>query len=173
MNVYMNYNQDTGQFAADDPISIERMDKLKTGRYKCNIVKPRLERPIDEIRSDAQNRLLHDIHACQEKTDVEEHAGILAEDWKNRMKYLFLWDMYLDFNIKGMADVIKPMMADYTPMQYDLAKWRLIREGWITTHDLSVQMLRLYLSRLLHWCRMEGIYLTLDSHLYEMAMEER
>jgi hypothetical protein len=158
---------------APDVIGKDAMESLKNGEYRVKITKPRGEpRPTEDMRSLAQNRLLHGWHEDQAKTTIEEFAGNTEKEWKDIMKYLILVDLYLAHNIKGYAEVINPMMRNYTPAQIQETKWGLVKNGWITTHDLDVQQFRLYLDKIEKFCMEKGILLRTDMGLYKMAMEQ-
>lgn len=171
MQILVDYDPATG-FTPHDPIAAERLSALKPGGYKIKITRPRVMQADEETRTIAQNKLLHDICRDVSKTTVNEWAGWTEAEAKHLLKFLFLWDLYMTHNIKGMAEILNPMMKGYSPAQYDFAKWRLIQQDWITSRDLTVEQFTLWLNQIIHWARMEGIQLKIDQDIYEMAMQE-
>lgn len=158
-----------------DPISKAIVNKLKGDIFKCDITKSKAE-TIDDIRSAAQNRLLHLWHEDQSKTTVNEYAGNTAADWKDIMKFEILFDMYVNHNINGFADVIIPMTKNYTSDQMRVVKWELIKAkgndgsaAWIKTKDLTIEQFTAYLREVERWCHWRGIWLRTDNYLLEMA----
>lgn len=157
-----------GFLYGSDPISKEFIKNLKGDIFKCDVARTK-EETTDDIRSLAQNRLLHMWHADMEKTQINEYAGNTASEWKELMKMEILWDMYIAHNINGFAEVILPMMKGYNPDQYGLAKSGLIKKGWITTRDLTVPQFTLYLREIERWCHWRGIWLRTDDYLLGLA----
>lgn len=138
---------------------------MKEGIYECSLKKAN----IKDVRSLAQNKLLHGWHNDMSKTTVNEFAGNTEQEWKDLMKYEYLFDMYIELNIKGFAEAILPMIKDYTHEQYSYAKWQLIKQGWITTRDLSIEQFSEYLRKIERYCMINEIFLRTDSYLYELA----
>lgn len=151
-----------------DPISKGTIKKLKGDSFKCDVTRLK-EETTDDIRSLAQNRLLHLWHEDQAKTQVNEHAGNTAAEWKDLMKMEILWDMYIAHNINGFAEVILPMMKGYNAQEVYVAKCGLIKRGWITTRDLTVPQFTLYLREIERWCHWRGITLRTDNYLLGLA----
>lgn len=154
-----------------DVVNKQVFSTLQDGVYQTTLsfAKFKDDQP-DEVRSLAQNRLLHGWHEDQARTDVNEHAGKTPEEWKDEMKYLFLFDMYVNSNYDGFADIFMPMAKHYTPDQFEMAKWQLIKKDWIRTRGLPVAMFRQYLDKIEKFCVHNGIVLRTDPTTYKVAM---
>lgn len=159
-----------GMMYGADQVSKGVLATYEKGIYVCKLSARPSGKPTEEMRSIAQNKLLHGWHEDQSRTRVNEFAGNTAEEWKDIMKFKFLVDMYLDMNIKGYAEVINPMMSGYAPEQVRMAKWGLVKNGWITTRDLSVGHFKMYLDKVEKFCMQNGIMLRTDMHLYQQAV---
>lgn len=158
-------------FIAADPVSRERLAPLVDGIYNCTVSKAKLKSVPDDLRSRAQEMLLHGWHEDMSKTQVNEFAGNTAKEWKVICKAKFLFDIYLEFNIMGYQELLAPKIKHYTKSNLELTKWHFAENDFLKTSLLSVGQYRLYLNEIEQFCIQNGIALRTDPKLYGMACE--
>ena len=161
-------------FIPVDPASEEAYGNLKKGQYICQVTRAKVDyKAPDEIRRTAQNRLLFLWLTDLQNTTVESLKGSSVEDWRLRMKRLFLLDIYINENVGGEKDSAKGFAHTWALFEQSGMLNEEMIEGIahiLTTTKLSVKQFARYLSCISDWCNRQGVWLRTDDYLQRMAI---
>lgn len=148
-----------------EKISAVKFNSLENGKYWCV-----LTNSAKDVRRIAQNRLYWQILTDMQNTVVNEMAGITKEDWHKRMKKDFLVNIFIRDD-EGYAlvwtkleNVFKECGNDVYQNIYD---WILNKTS---TTDANVKQFSEYLTSIIYFCHSKGVFLKIDSGVYETAM---
>jgi len=158
-------------FSPADLASHAAYARLEDGMYTCGVTRAKKGKLPDELRRTAQNRLYWTIIHDLARTQVNALAGHNDLFWHTQMKIKFLVPILLrDSERFGMLyatleEVLRQMGKDV----YENLLDGIIAE--LSTTKLTVKQFAEYLTETMRYCRAEGVFLTVDRELVEMALQ--
>lgn len=139
--------------------------------YVCDLKNPK--KPPEELRRLAQNSLYWDCMTALEKSVSNELAGRTKEEWHQEMKKTYLCQIFIETDpvYAALFSAMELVLQQAGRVTYD-AIYRGVLEMTSTT-QATVRQFSLYLSRVIHFCRVNGVALKIDRDLWDLADMER
>jgi len=158
-------------FLVADVVSSAAFARLEDGVYNCTVTKPRVKSLPDELRRAAQNRLYWQVLHDLEKTSVNHLAGNVEAYWHRKFKIDYMVPILLreSETFPVMFAALEEVLLSMGKETYENIYNGIIDE--LSTTKLKVRQFAEYLTHIMRYCRMEGVILTVDSDLIDMATQ--
>jgi hypothetical protein len=158
-------------FLAADIDSSDIFSRLDEGVYNCTVIRPKVQKMPVELRRAAQNRLYWQVRHDLEETSVNHLAGNAHEHWHREFKIRYMVPLLAreSAGFAAMYSALEEVLRELGKATYENLLNGVIAE--LSTTRLSVSQFADYLTAILHFCRTEGVLLTVDRDLVAMAVE--